>query len=177
MSEIWKTINGYYGKYQISNMGRVRKTGRLFSNSKNKGIMFYDEPKILKPFDNGTGYKVIGFSNGKDRKNYYIHRLVAEYFIDKQSDKDFVNHIDYNRSNNCFTNLEWCSIQENINHSLPNMCGYKKNIPTNTGHRYICKRKDRNIYRVSYMVDKKEKEKSFSTLEKALEFRKTIYGF
>lgn len=177
MNEIWKTINGYYGKYEISNMGRVRKTGRLYSNSKNKGILFYDKPILLKPFDNGSGYKIICLHDGKKRKNQYIHRLVAEYFIDNPDKKDYVNHIDYNRSNNCFTNLEWCSVQENINHSLPNMCGYKKNVPTNTEHRYICKRKDKERYRVSFMVDKKEKEKNFNSLEKALEFRKTIYGF
>lgn len=178
MNEQWKVIDDYFGKYEISNFGRIRKLGRLFNGLGKSGIKYYEKPIYLQPFDNGHGYKVIGLSKGKNtKKNYYIHRLVAEYFIDNPDNKNNVNHIDYDRSNNNVSNLEWCTQDENIKHSLSNMCGVKKCIPTNTGHRYISKRKDREVYRVTYMVEKKEKEKNFNTIEKAIEFRKTIYGF
>lgn len=178
MKEQWKTIDGYSNKYQISNLGNVRKIGKLFNGFGKSGMKYYKDPIYLKPFDNGHGYKVVSLNNGKKvRKNHYIHRLVAEYFIDNHKNEKYVNHIDYDRSNNVVTNLEWCSALDNINHSLPNMIGRKKLSPTNTGHRYISKRSGKEEYRVSYMVNRKHKEKCFSKLEKALEFRNTIYGF
>lgn len=73
--------------------------------------------KYLKHFDNGFGYKyVMMVKNGK-YKQYKVHRLVAEAFIPNPENKPFVNHKDCNRSNNCFTNLEWCTQKENINYS------------------------------------------------------------
>lgn len=48
---------------------------------------------------------------------FRIHRLVAEAFISKNTDKEQVNHIDGNKENNYATNLEWCSQSENMKHS------------------------------------------------------------
>ena len=54
----------------------------------------------------------------KKRTNYYVHRLVAEYFLsnpDKQ--RNFVNHLDGDKLNNNVSNLEWCTRQENVQHA------------------------------------------------------------
>lgn len=52
------------------------------------------------------------------RLDRYIHRLVAEHFIEKPKDKNVVNHIDCNRQNNHVNNLEWCTQKENIEHAF-----------------------------------------------------------
>lgn len=97
----WKEIQGYNGRYFISSNGQI----------KNK------YGKILKPWIR-NGYYTIGLMVNKKRTNYYIHRLVAEYFLsnpDKQ--KNFVNHLDGDKLNNNVSNLEWCTRQENAQHA------------------------------------------------------------
>jgi hypothetical protein len=56
-----------------------------------------------------VGYQRISIN----KKNYRVHRLVAELYIPKPDGKDFVNHIDHNKSNNCVENLEWVTGKEN----------------------------------------------------------------
>ncbi len=58
-------------------------------------------------------------STGK-RKDLYIHRLVAEYFIPNPAGKKYVNHINCNRSDNRSENLEWCTAKENTDYTFEN---------------------------------------------------------
>lgn len=67
--------------------------------------------------DNGKGYKLVCLTVNKVRKNKYIHRLMAEHFIDNPDNKPLVNHIDGNKSNNTISNLEWCTLSENMQHA------------------------------------------------------------
>lgn len=97
----WKEIQGYNSRYFISSNGQI----------KNK------YGKILKPWIR-NGYYTIGLMVNKKRTNYYVHRLVAEYFLsnpDKQ--RNFVNHLDGDKLNNNVSNLEWCTRQENAQHA------------------------------------------------------------
>lgn len=100
MNEIWANIKDYED-YQVSNLGRIR------SYKNNKVI-------ILKGWIQNTGYLTITLNN----KKYSVHRLVAETFIHKEKGKDYVNHIDGNKLNNCVDNLEWCTCKENIQHAF-----------------------------------------------------------
>lgn len=80
MKEIWKDIEGYEGKYKVSNLGDV--------------ISFkLNKEKILKPGIDKDGYLRVGLCKNGKRKNYGIHRLVAEAFIPKIEGKEYVDHI------------------------------------------------------------------------------------
>lgn len=100
--EVWTDINGYDGRYQISNYGRV------FS---------VINQTILKNILKKTGYYNIGLQlySGK-RKDERLHRLVALHFCDKPDDCNVVNHIDSNKTNNYYKNLEWTTISGNTKH-------------------------------------------------------------
>lgn len=100
--EQWKDILGFEGLYQVSNHGRVRNSAMT----------------ILKTQYQNSGYLVCHLSKHRKRKACTVHRLVATAFIPNPENKAFVNHLDGNKSNNCSSNLEWCSPQENAQHAV-----------------------------------------------------------
>jgi hypothetical protein len=106
-TEIFKDITGYEGIYQISNLGNVK---RLYKKNPN-GI-------ILKQLDNGAGYCYVGLSKNNKLKNHYIHRLVAQYFIDNPNNLQQVNHINGIKKDNRIENLEWCTQSYNNTHAI-----------------------------------------------------------
>lgn len=106
MEEIWKDVVGYEGFYEVSNLGRVRSLREHVP----KG-------KILTPFDNG-GYDRVTFRINYKQKNLLVHRLVAKAFIPNPCNKEVVNHKDGNKKNNCVSNLEWVTKEENTVHAI-----------------------------------------------------------
>lgn len=83
-----------------------------------KGHIENKERHRLKPFDNGHGYLCVSLNSKGERKNFYIHRLVATMYIDNPKCLSEVNHIDGNKKNNDVNNLEWVSRKENIKHAF-----------------------------------------------------------
>lgn len=167
--EIWKDIKGYEGKYQISNLGRVKSLLEWCGNiHKGKWI---NNSKIITPTGNGYGYLIIGLRRNQKKKNYYIHRLVAEAFIPNPNNLPVVNHKDYNKENNKVDNLEWCSQKDNIKHSIQNMQHPKNTKSKTTGEKFIYYRANKEHYRV--VVFRKEYP-SCKTLEEAIALRDSI---
>lgn len=145
--EQWKPIAGYYGKYEVSNYGRVRSLMDWHGNrSADKWVM---REKIMSPTDNGHGYKIVCLRqhDGSKRKNHYVHRLVAEAFLG-QHDGNVINHKDHDKANNCVENLEWCTQLENVQQSKHLMRHRKSKPYSNTGEMYISK-SARGGYRVT----------------------------
>lgn len=110
--EIWKDIEGYEGKYQVSNLGRVRSIER-------KCRMVYERrrrvrERILKVEVKTDGYCRVTLSSPTKRRREYVHRLVSEAFIPNPLNKSTVNHKDGNKRNNAVTNLEWLTLKENL---------------------------------------------------------------
>ena len=99
MKEIWKDIKDYEGHYQVSNWGRI------------KSIKFGKE--IILKQNIRRGYYYVCLSKNGIAKNYFIHRLVAEAFLDNPNNYPCVNHKDENKLNNNVENLEWCSVLYN----------------------------------------------------------------
>ena len=93
MNELWKNID-IATNYEVSNLGRVRntKTGQ-----------------ILNPGVSGNGYKQVSikFKDTNKFKKQYIHRLVAQYWLENPENKREVNHINLDRTDNRVENLEW----------------------------------------------------------------------
>jgi len=69
--------------------------------------------------DNSSGYKRFSLNNGKNKvRDYMVHRLVAETFIENTQNKPYINHKNGARHDNRIENLEWCTVQENSRHSV-----------------------------------------------------------
>lgn len=98
--EIWKTMKEHTD-YEISNLGRIKnkKTGR-----------------IRKTTISNKGYKQIIVYINKKAKTYYVHRLVANNFIDNPNNLKEVNHINENKLDNRVINLEWCNGEYNLHY-------------------------------------------------------------
>ena len=96
MEEIWKPVEGYNGRYEVSNHGRVKS----YAQDTKKG-------KIKNGHPTFRGYRQILLYDGNGTKKWYpIHRLVASAFIENPDNLPQVNHKDENKANNFVDNLE-----------------------------------------------------------------------
>lgn len=108
MKEIFKQLPPKYGsKYAVSNLGRLRIT--------TKNNVKYRTGSLTN--HRHTSYVKVSLSHAGTEYTENMHRLVAEMFIPNPDDKPIVNHIDKDGTNNKVTNLEWCTHQENMQHS------------------------------------------------------------
>ena len=102
--EIWKAIRGFEGLYEVSNLGRVRRDGR-----------------VLKPhYRKRDGYAEVTLSKNNIPVCRKVHHLVAAAFLSKPCGLVEINHKDENRQNNAAENLEWRSHKENCNYGKRN---------------------------------------------------------
>jgi hypothetical protein len=111
--EIWKDIPDYEGYYQISNYGRVKSLSRFQWNGFKK---WKSKEKMLKYGIGTSGYYFIILCKNSITTNKMVHRIVGKVFIDNPLNKKEINHIDGNKLNNKFDNLEWLTPKENSRH-------------------------------------------------------------
>ena len=103
--EEWRDVVGYEGLYQVSNCGRVKSFKK-------------DKAKIIKSNPGIGGYLRVVLCKDFDKKNRFVHVLVAQAFIPNPEGKRQVNHIDGDKNNNRVSNLEWVTPAENIHHAF-----------------------------------------------------------
>ena len=108
MEELWKTIT-YSPNYEVSNLGNIK-------NKKTNKPITINYERLKK--DNKRARP--GLSHNGQIKGYYLHRIVAEHFIDNPCNLPEVNHIDGNYYNNKAENLEWISKLDNMRHASEN---------------------------------------------------------
>lgn len=104
--EIWKDIEGFEGLYQVSNLGQVKSLARKYVGKLDK---------IMKPAIRNQ-YPMIELFKDKKGVCYSVHRLVASAFIEKDDDRNLVNHINKIKTDNRACNLEWVNQTENDSH-------------------------------------------------------------
>lgn len=122
------SIKNYEGIYEVSSDGRIYSIKRK---------------KYLKNVL-ADRYEIVLLYKNNKRKRYYIHRLVADAFCEKQEGKDYVNHKDLDRCNNNSYNLEWVTSKENRIHFVSS----EKYKPTKLSKEAITKIKERNYKKI-----------------------------
>ena len=136
MNEIFKDVEGYEGKYQISNLGRFKS-------------LHYINPRIINPHISVSGYCYLVLHLRGVKSHKRINRLVAfAFIINYESSKIIVNHIDGNILNNRSDNLEWVTHRENTAHGFIN-----RNTSSNLIG--VSWRKDNKKWRARILINKK----------------------
>lgn len=131
MDEIWKSVRGFEGYYEVSNLGRVRSVDRHIYDKVRKCDRLL-KGRVLSTRDNGNGYKGVMFCKEHKLYQMYVHRLVAEAFIPNPNNYPVVNHKDENKGNNSRYNLEWCDGSYNNNYGTRTQRWYETRIKNGT---------------------------------------------
>ncbi|MQN23664.1 NUMOD4 domain-containing protein [Lentilactobacillus buchneri] len=122
----WKDIPNYEHIYQASTDGQIRTApGKVTHNA--LCAERHWKVRILKPKTDRDGYKRVCLWKNAKENDWLVHRLIAETFIPKVSEKNLINHIDGNPSNNHVSNLEWCTYSENLIHAYTHHLNQENN--------------------------------------------------
>lgn len=114
MNERWLPIPGYEGRYEVSNLGRVKSLRRIIVLRRQTNIR---KEKILNGWVDAHGYKKVGLYNeALKMQMHLVHRLALLAFVGPS--KLIVNHKDLNKLNNFVENLEYVSFKENTIHAI-----------------------------------------------------------
>jgi hypothetical protein len=143
IKELWKPLNEYKG-IEISSIGRIRKA----ANKRNKERLLTLFPKDRDGYYRCSVQKLDGTWTSQP-----VHRLVAKAFLINVENKQVVNHIDGNRTNNRVENLEWVTPKENVIHSFK------------FGQRKICKQIPKNTILTDFQIGQINNLRKFYTVK------------
>lgn len=118
MIEEWRDIKNYEGRYQVSSMGRVKSLERKIPHW--RGGERIQKERILEPATTYHGYLRVGLHAGGKQKMLMVHRLVCEAFHENPDNKQQVNHVNEDKTDNRAYNLEWSTPRENCNFGTRN---------------------------------------------------------
>jgi len=114
--ELWLPVYGHSERHRISNKGRLKRLA--YKVKRKDGVVTSRAERLVTgAIDKTTGYRVVVLSANGKNKTTRMHRLAAQAFIPNPESHPEVNHIDFNKSNNCDDNLEWVNSKQNTIHS------------------------------------------------------------
>ena len=96
-NEVWKPIKKYEGFYEVSNKGRVRSVERLDARGQHR------EGKVIS----ANSIQQVSLCKDGKRKNFLVHKLVADAFLEAPQSDEKLIHVDGNPENNCVENIKW----------------------------------------------------------------------
>lgn len=113
-SEEWRAVVGYEGRYEVSNLGRVRSLDRLVRGG--KGGLRPVKGRVLKPMAGQYGHLSVDLCKGgrRIRRMSRVHRLVLESFVGPCPDGMEVCHYDGDPANNRIENLRYDTRSANM---------------------------------------------------------------
>lgn len=162
--EKWVDIQGFQGKYQISNYGRVKSKERERKAINGNGTMLL-KAQIMKEHvvkkEGDYLYVSLYKENAKTSSKVFVHRLVADAFLQNIDNLPQVNHKDENKQNNHVDNLEWCSCLYNIRYGTGMERAEKKRIELGINNKVGMFDKDGNLIKVFPSQNKAAKECHF----------------
>ncbi len=113
-TEEWRPVKGYVGVYMVSSFGRLKKAAKVLRSGEGR------PDRIILPSMSKKKKKYLKFSLRKDMlsKSISVHRLVGLHFIEPVLGKEHINHKTGDKLKNHYTQLEWCTPQENNEHGF-----------------------------------------------------------
>lgn len=130
MSEKWRSVIGFEGKYEVSNFGQVRSLPHEIRHW--CGKILPQPGKLLTLTKHTGGYRFVAFRGGK---KHFVHRLVMAAFVGPPNGKQDVNHINGIKTDNRLENLEYCDRLHNVRHAIA--IGLQDNAGEGNGmHKY-----------------------------------------
>jgi hypothetical protein len=115
MAKQTKQIKGFEGLYSIDENGNILSIDRFIVDKNNRKVRINGLKK--KKTLNADGYEVVSLFKNNKQNLFYVHRLIAENFIENPNNLPCINHINGIKNDNKISNLEWCSYSENNFHA------------------------------------------------------------
>ena len=111
--ELWTSIPGYEGFYEVSNFGNARSMTRCVPYGRHKNMVY--KGRDLKQFVSGS-YLSVKLAKAGVTKTMYVHELVLLAFVGQRpimEDRCEIRHLDGNKLNNTLANLKYGTAKEN----------------------------------------------------------------
>lgn len=105
-AEEWRSIPGWSGFYEVSNLGRVRSVDRIVSSG-HPGVRMRLQGRVLTPGKGQRGHLDVYLWRGGKRVKAWVHRLVLLAFVGPCPPGLESRHLDGNPANNSLSNLCW----------------------------------------------------------------------
>lgn len=116
-TEQWLPIKDFMGRYEVSDMGRIRSIAQGHILIQNGGYRRHAGGAIKLGLDR-NGYVRFNAKRAGRQKIAYVHLIVAATFIPNPQNLPVVNHLDGNPHNNRQSNLEWVTQKDNVRHAV-----------------------------------------------------------